>query len=158
MIHPQPTHSFIPMHLTCTSTCTGTLHISTHMSTHITTKSTICVSASFPRRYAACTMNLRKNGRERRVRKSDELCMRIPYGTSGVYPTGVGILTGFVTGLHTMRRFALLLPLLLITAVRGEEPTKVATVEGVTEYRLANGARVLLYPEPSRPTITVNIC
>jgi zinc protease len=56
-----------------------------------------------------------------------------------------------------MRRFALLLPLLLITAVRGEEPTKVATVEGVTEYRLANGARVLLYPEPSRPTITVNM-
>lgn len=36
-------------------------------------------------------------------------------------------------------------------------PTKVATVEGVTEYRLANGARVLLFPEASRPTITVNM-
>ncbi len=34
---------------------------------------------------------------------------------------------------------------------------KVATVEGVTEYKLANGARVLLYPEPSRPTVTVNM-
>ncbi len=43
---------------------------------------------------------------------------------------------------------------------RAEEkaaPVKVATVEGVTEYRLANGARVLLYPEPSRPTVTVNM-
>jgi zinc protease len=34
---------------------------------------------------------------------------------------------------------------------------KVATVEGVTEYRLANGARVLLYPEATRPIITVNM-
>lgn len=37
------------------------------------------------------------------------------------------------------------------------EPTKVATVEGVTEYRLENGARVLLFPEQTRPTITVNM-
>jgi zinc protease len=34
---------------------------------------------------------------------------------------------------------------------------KVATIEGVTEYRLANGARVLLFPEASRPTVTVNM-
>ncbi len=34
---------------------------------------------------------------------------------------------------------------------------KVATIEGVTEYRLANGARVLLFPEASRPTVTVNL-
>jgi zinc protease len=36
-------------------------------------------------------------------------------------------------------------------------PLKVATVEGITEYRLANGLRVLLYPDPSRPTVTTNI-
>lgn len=36
-------------------------------------------------------------------------------------------------------------------------PTKVASVEGVTEYRLDNGARVLLFPEPSRPTVSVNM-
>src|SRR3954453_16984789 len=36
-------------------------------------------------------------------------------------------------------------------------PAKVASVEGVTEYRLANGARVLLFPEASRPTVTVNM-
>jgi zinc protease len=37
------------------------------------------------------------------------------------------------------------------------ETVKVASVEGVTEYRLANGARVLLFPEASRPTVTVNM-
>ena len=38
-----------------------------------------------------------------------------------------------------------------------EPPKKVVTVEGVTEYKLANGARVLLFPEASRPTVTVNM-
>lgn len=33
----------------------------------------------------------------------------------------------------------------------------VVTVEGVTEYRLANGLKVLLYPNPSKPTATVNM-
>ena len=37
------------------------------------------------------------------------------------------------------------------------EPVKVASIEGVTEYRLTNGARVLLFPEASRPTVTVNM-
>ena len=37
------------------------------------------------------------------------------------------------------------------------EPIKVASIEGVTEYKLANGARVLLFPEASRPTVTVNM-
>ena len=36
-------------------------------------------------------------------------------------------------------------------------PTKVATVEGLTEYRLDNGLRVLLFPDQSKPTLTVNI-
>jgi zinc protease len=34
---------------------------------------------------------------------------------------------------------------------------EVATVEGVTEYRLDNGLQVLLYPDPSKPTVTVNV-
>lgn len=34
---------------------------------------------------------------------------------------------------------------------------KVASVEGVTEYRFSNGARLLLFPEASKPTITVNM-
>ncbi|PRC91781.1 M16 family metallopeptidase [Solimicrobium silvestre] len=35
--------------------------------------------------------------------------------------------------------------------------TQVATVEGITEYRLANGLKVLLMPDASKPTVTVNI-
>ena len=42
-------------------------------------------------------------------------------------------------------------------AAWAESPRKVASIEGVTEYRLANGARVLLFPEASRPTVTVNL-
>ncbi|GLH72964.1 peptidase M16 [Geothrix limicola] len=36
-------------------------------------------------------------------------------------------------------------------------PVQVASVEGITEYRLANGMRVLLYPDASKPTATTNI-
>ncbi len=34
---------------------------------------------------------------------------------------------------------------------------QVTSVEGITEYRLANGFKVLLFPDPSKPTITVNV-
>jgi zinc protease len=37
------------------------------------------------------------------------------------------------------------------------EPKKIATVEGITEYRLDNGMQVLLFPDASRPTVTVNL-
>jgi zinc protease len=58
-----------------------------------------------------------------------------------------------------MRRISIVLVMLFIAAdVRAADaPRQVATVEGVTEYQLSNGARVLLYPEQSRPTITVNM-
>src|SRR5262245_46039214 len=36
-------------------------------------------------------------------------------------------------------------------------PTVVASVEGLTEYRLDNGLRVLLFPDTSQPRITVNL-
>jgi zinc protease len=35
--------------------------------------------------------------------------------------------------------------------------TKHYSVEGMTEYRLANGLKVILFPDPSKPTITVNV-
>lgn len=35
--------------------------------------------------------------------------------------------------------------------------TRVTSVEGITEYRLPNGLRVLLFPDPTKQTITVNI-
>ena len=36
-------------------------------------------------------------------------------------------------------------------------PEKITSVEGITEYRLANGMKVLLFPDPSKSTITVNV-
>ncbi len=35
--------------------------------------------------------------------------------------------------------------------------TKVTSVEGITEYSLPNGFRFLVFPDPSKPTITVNM-
>ncbi|MBI1900626.1 MAG: insulinase family protein [Planctomycetia bacterium] len=42
-------------------------------------------------------------------------------------------------------------------AASADEPTKVVTIEGITEYRLDNGLIVLLYPDNSRPTVTTNL-
>ena len=36
-------------------------------------------------------------------------------------------------------------------------PQKITSVEGVTEYLLGNGMKVLLFPDPSKQTVTVNI-
>jgi zinc protease len=36
-------------------------------------------------------------------------------------------------------------------------PVKHTSVEGITEYRLQNGLKVLLFPDPSKQTVTVNI-
>jgi len=38
---------------------------------------------------------------------------------------------------------------------RGVE--RVTSVEGITEYRLANGLKILLFPDPTKQTITVNM-
>ncbi len=49
---------------------------------------------------------------------------------------------------------------LLAPSVLGEEavtPVKVTSVEGITEYRLPNGLQILLFPDPSQTTVTVNI-
>lgn len=37
------------------------------------------------------------------------------------------------------------------------EAKKIGTIEGITEYRLENGLQVLLYPDASKPTVTVNV-
>ena len=43
------------------------------------------------------------------------------------------------------------------TAAHADGPKKVASVEGITEYRLDNGLRVLLFPDQTRPKVTVNL-
>jgi zinc protease len=50
--------------------------------------------------------------------------------------------------------FIVLLPA-YVAAQTGAE--KVTSAEGITEYRLQNGFRVLLFPDPSKPTVIVNI-
>lgn len=44
-----------------------------------------------------------------------------------------------------------------VSFAAAQNPERVASVEGVTEYRLPNGLRVLLFPDPTKQTITVNI-
>jgi zinc protease len=36
-------------------------------------------------------------------------------------------------------------------------PKLIRTVEGITEYHLGNGLKILLFPDPSKPTVTVNL-
>ncbi len=36
-------------------------------------------------------------------------------------------------------------------------PQKISSIEGITEYKLQNGLRVLLFPDPTRPMVTVNL-
>jgi hypothetical protein len=53
--------------------------------------------------------------------------------------------------------FALLLLALALPALAAGVPRKVTEVEGVSEYRLDNGLRVLLVPDASADTVTVHI-
>jgi len=55
-----------------------------------------------------------------------------------------------------------LAPLALLAALAAapafaDAPIKVTTIEGITEYRLDNGLRVLLAPDATKPTTTVNV-
>lgn len=45
----------------------------------------------------------------------------------------------------------------LVLHAAGEAPRRVASIEGVTEFRLDNGLRVLLVPAPATDTVTVHI-
>ena len=57
-----------------------------------------------------------------------------------------------------MRRLlAFLLLCFALPGLAADLPQKVTAVEGVTEYRLANGLRVLLAPDASADTVTVHI-
>ncbi len=59
-----------------------------------------------------------------------------------------------------MRRAVLLvLPILALLAglASAAEPKLITSVEGITEYQLDNGFKVLLFPDPSQPRVTVNL-
>src|SRR5881394_1421561 len=67
----------------------------------------------------------------------------------------------------TMKIYCLLLAFALIAIASITTPAqnpplpkgieRVTSVEGITEYRLPNGLKVLLFPDPSKPTVTVNM-
>ena len=52
---------------------------------------------------------------------------------------------------------ALLLPMAAFSQTLPPGVQKLASVEGITEYALPNGLHVLLFPDPSKPKVTVNM-
>ncbi|MHB1557172.1 MAG: M16 family metallopeptidase [Isosphaeraceae bacterium] len=48
-------------------------------------------------------------------------------------------------------------PLAVAAPGRSAGPEKVTSVEGITEYKLDDGLRVLLFPDATRPKVTVNL-
>lgn len=74
-------------------------------------------------------------------------------------PMNHAALAAFWAGLCAALSFFLLAPSALAAkqAKAPPAPQLVTSAEGITEYELANGLRVLLFPDPSKSTITVNI-
>ena len=64
-------------------------------------------------------------------------------------------------GMRKSALFVLLSALLLaapfLFAQAPVAPVRVTSVEGITEYRLPNGLKILLFPDSSKPTVTVNM-
>src|SRR4051812_20640467 len=52
---------------------------------------------------------------------------------------------------------AIVIPAAPGRAAESRTPTRVTSVEGITEYKLDNGLRVLLFPDASKPLVTVNL-
>lgn len=65
--------------------------------------------------------------------------------------------------MKSLTHFAAVLSLLLALGAAGfgqnlpRGMEKLTSIEGITEYKLANGLHVLIFPDPSKPTITVNM-
>lgn len=60
---------------------------------------------------------------------------------------------------HLITAGAMLLSLFLAQPSRADEkmPKLIRSIEGITEYRLENGLTVLLYPDVSKPVVTINL-
>ncbi len=58
---------------------------------------------------------------------------------------------------QSARRGCCVIVLLLTAGISRADLKPLASVEGITEYRLDNGLQVLLFPDNSKPTVTVNI-
>jgi zinc protease len=60
-------------------------------------------------------------------------------------------------GPRPCRLIALFVVATLQSVALAAEPKKVTSVEGITEYQLDNGLKLLLFPDLSKPTVTVNL-
>src|SRR5690606_27793041 len=47
--------------------------------------------------------------------------------------------------------------IVLLESAQAGPPELVTSVEAITEYRLDNALRILLFPDPSKPRVTVNL-
>ncbi len=59
--------------------------------------------------------------------------------------------------IKTLFLVCMFMPIFSQTTTELPDPIKITSVEGITEYQLDNGLRVLLFPDPTKQTITVNI-
>lgn len=57
----------------------------------------------------------------------------------------------------TLGMFGILFAVHLMASTSSGQLKEVTSVEGITEYSLPNGMQVLLFPDPSKPTFTVNV-
>ena len=76
-----------------------------------------------------------------------------------LFPRKVGLMSFNAISRRLVRWAAVLsVSLALYAASRASAaPTKGESVEGITEYQLENGLQILLYPDESKPTVTVNL-
>jgi zinc protease len=58
---------------------------------------------------------------------------------------------------HSTNVFLAIFAMVVTTTAARAAPREVTSAEGITEYALPNGLHVLLFPEPAKPTITVNM-
>ena len=71
-----------------------------------------------------------------------------------MFQTKLATVLTLIMGLTTLALLSVAVP---SAADEPALPQKIAAVEEITEYRLDNGLRVLLFPEPSRPKVTVDL-
>ncbi|MGA7984200.1 MAG: pitrilysin family protein, partial [Burkholderiales bacterium] len=86
--------------------------------------------------------------------------LQLSLGNERLLAGAVAIVTAWRYRLTYLTIAAGMLALHLLAAgnaAAAEAPQKVAAIEGVTEYRLDNGLRVLTVPDPGADTVTVHI-
>lgn len=64
-------------------------------------------------------------------------------------PPAVLLLTAFVPFQFLATQF--------LMGAEASVPMKVTSIEGISEYRMENGLKILLFPDSSKPTVTVNL-